>query len=207
MCPDRQLLSAFADGEVPEPWNGRLARHLASCRSCRSAVERFQALSDGLRAAADLPRGPEEAAILARIGAGLERALESRDRSAAFRPGSGIWRRRIMLPLPAAAAAIIVVAAVLVLSFVGLSFLGQRGAATMASAAGSGTLQATATAEMPAISAQPTNMDELLRYLDSKNGQVTLTIRLPNGANFERVGAPVLQVAAPPAPDQKDGSQ
>ncbi|MBU1079772.1 MAG: zf-HC2 domain-containing protein, partial [Spirochaetes bacterium] len=34
MCPDRELLSAWADGEVPSPWRETIDRHVAACESC-----------------------------------------------------------------------------------------------------------------------------------------------------------------------------
>jgi hypothetical protein len=35
-------------------------------------------------------------------------------------------------------------------------------------------------------------MDELLRYLDARDGQVTLTIKLPSGTTFGSAGKPVI---------------
>jgi hypothetical protein len=34
MCPDRELLSAWVDGEVSSPWRESLERHLEACPSC-----------------------------------------------------------------------------------------------------------------------------------------------------------------------------
>ena len=41
MCPDRGLLSAYVDGEVPSPWKERLAAHLSECPSCAAQAARF----------------------------------------------------------------------------------------------------------------------------------------------------------------------
>ena len=222
MCPDRELLSAYVDGEVPEPWNERLARHLASCDSCAKAAEKYRELSRRIKTADFASEGLDESAVLGRLGERLDEELAGLEPAGRGRgpggrgPGasrfrrSEVWRRRVALPLPAAAAAAIIVVALLVLSVLGLSSPGRGAPApALAAAPSESAIQATATAaaELPPAAAQSANMDELLRYLDSKNGEVTVTIRLPTGSSFERLGAPVLQVAGPPDSTQKDGAR
>jgi anti-sigma factor RsiW len=200
MCPDRELLSAYADGEVPSPWNERIADHLASCEACSAVVEEFSCLGGRLRAESC----PGESAIVDRGRARLDRELESAARSASWnrprRPGSA-WGRSISLPLPLAAAA-----ALALLLFAGLS-----AASLFRSAPGSS--PALASAEVAPNGAHQVSMDGILRYLDSQNAQVTVTIKLPSETTFNEPGNPVIvrapkvyqgasTVSAPAAPDK-----
>jgi anti-sigma factor RsiW len=194
MCPDRDLVSAYVDGEVPSPWRERLEEHLGSCAKCASLAASYSALGDRLRAefAAD------EAASLARGRARLEALLEGQpepgERGMPRRDAGGrsdneaprkSWRRSVSLPLPLAAAA-----ALLVLLLGGTTAL-------LALRPSKGTaIQAVASGEIAPPSsqarAQPASMDELLRYLDAQGGQVTLTIKLPNETTFGSAGKPVI---------------
>jgi anti-sigma factor RsiW len=199
MCPDRELLSAYVDGEVPQPWRGRIAEHLASCPSCSKAAEGYASLGSRLRAAAD----PNEAALLERLGRNLETRLsafdamaQSRHRNLDHRPG---WRRSVSLPLPLAVAAGLTVALL-----VGL-------AASVALRPAREPVQSLA-AEISPTPAQSTNMEALLQYLDSKDAQVTLTIHLPSGRTLDSSGSPVIMraprattVAAPPSQGAERG--
>jgi len=183
MCPDRELLSAYVDGEVPSPWRERIAEHIASCADCAAAVEGYTALGRAIRA--EVPFG--EAESLSRVRERLEGRLAAMD-AAAPEAGSGpaLWRRSVRLPLPlAAAAAIAVLAAGGAAAALALGQHPKGGAVVAASEA----------AAMPVIaapSAQPSSMEELLRYLDSHDAQVTITMNLPTGARFDESGEPVI---------------
>ncbi len=51
-CPDSDLYSALADGEVPSPWKERLEKHLGSCAECRKKADRYAMVSRHLAVAA-----------------------------------------------------------------------------------------------------------------------------------------------------------
>lgn len=55
MCPDKELFSAYVDGEVPEPWCSRLAEHIASCEKCRNVVSTYSALKNKVKAGGTEP--------------------------------------------------------------------------------------------------------------------------------------------------------
>lgn len=42
-CPDSDLFSAFADGEVPSPWKEKLEAHINACPTCRHRTLRYSA--------------------------------------------------------------------------------------------------------------------------------------------------------------------
>lgn len=50
MCPDKELFSAYVDGEVPEPWCSRLTAHIATCEKCRNVVDTYNALKNKVKA-------------------------------------------------------------------------------------------------------------------------------------------------------------
>ena len=50
MCVDDELLSAYLDGELQEPWKTQVARHLESCPACRSRYAGLQAVDTKLQA-------------------------------------------------------------------------------------------------------------------------------------------------------------
>lgn len=43
-CPDLDLYSAYADGEVPSPWKEKLEAHLSTCPNCRARSEQYRKL-------------------------------------------------------------------------------------------------------------------------------------------------------------------
>lgn len=194
MCPDRDLVSAYVDGEVPSPWKERLEEHFASCADCSALVERYRSLGSELRS---------EASVEAELAAAQERGRVRLDsllsslpaserpalgpRRAAFRS----WGRSVTLPIPFAAAA-----AILVLLLGGATAaIAFRPASQGLFAKGPAVQAAVASGEIAPALAQPASMDELLRYLDSSEGQITLTINLPTGTTFGSAGKPVIMRA------------
>ena len=53
-CPDEELFSAYADGELPEDRRAEIAAHLDACPRCRATVRAFAALTERV-AALDAP--------------------------------------------------------------------------------------------------------------------------------------------------------
>jgi len=190
MCPDRDLVSAYVDGEVPSPWRERLEEHLGSCVNCAALAARYSRLGERLRTElASDGVAKHEIASLARGRARLDALLEGRAASRLEEPlrddSPRSWRRSVSLPLPLAAAA-----AVLAILLGGATaFFALRpgkGAAIQTIASGQ-----IAPLAIPA-SSQPSSMDELLRYLNAQGGEATLTIKLPTAATFGTAGKPVI---------------
>jgi predicted anti-sigma-YlaC factor YlaD len=91
MCPDREILSAYLDGEIEPRWQGVLAAHLVGCADCRAWYEAMARTRQALMADAPDPVEPMERvrlAVLSRI-------------PPASRPVPA-WRRPIAVPLPVA---------------------------------------------------------------------------------------------------------
>ena len=101
MCPDREILSAYLDGEIGPPWNAAIGEHVSACETCGAVIERLEKTRRILQ---EDPIGdwkePMERvrrAILTRV-APLPRPVPA-------------WRRQVSLPLPLA-----VLAAVLLIA-------------------------------------------------------------------------------------------
>jgi hypothetical protein len=167
MCPDRQLLSAYCDNEVPSPWREKIELHLAECKLCRDAVARYGNLRAALR---EIDAGVDIPAASGRV---LKAVY------AAGTPKPPLWRRRVSLSFASAAAAAVIL-------FGGGIFL---------SLAAGNALTPKALNERSAASVEnPANikdMNRLLEILDQRGRERELTIQLPDVRNFEFRGKPV----------------
>ena len=183
MCPDREILSAFVDGEVPSPWDKKILVHLGSCEACSGVVRDYRTASE--RLAASSGAEPEEA----------RRAVWSRlSESARQRGAEPIWRHRFAVPLPLAAAAILAVA---VLSTLVLTSRRENNVLRMAIFAAS---------ELTPPANQASAMESVLQFLDAQDSRITVTVQLPPGAGLETFGKPVFLKAPDFVPMiQEDG--
>jgi hypothetical protein len=174
MCPDRQILSVYHDGELPSPWKEKMEAHLETCPECRAQLDRYRQIF----------RNPavEESALDASKER-IRRRLDDRF----HRPGPGprrFWSRTVPVPLPAAAAA----AAVLVFALAML-FAGQPGGRVqdIPVAAGMGVdLQNIPVADF----------NGMLQYLGGEDSADIVIIRLPESKSFTSLGEPALVKAA-----------
>jgi hypothetical protein len=92
MCPDRDILSAWIDGEVSAPWNQTIADHVASCNRCAAAHQRLLTVR---RALLDDP-SPDLVGPMERV----RRRLLAPVPAAEAAPVT--WHRNVSLPLPVA---------------------------------------------------------------------------------------------------------
>ncbi len=180
MCPDRQLISLYVDGELPSPWREKLETHLTGCASCARAVESYRGISAEL--AAVPAEGLDEAK--SRVWNAVSKRLAASSAPVPFRH----TRRPLVLPIPAAVAALLVVA---------IAAAGGTGVA-LGSGRNAAKSEAVAVVEQPPTPAVPvSDMGSVLRYLDSQEGAGDiLIIRLPEGSNFSSDGRPTLIRAA-----------
>jgi predicted anti-sigma-YlaC factor YlaD len=92
MCPDREILSAFFDGEVDGPWDGVIRDHVAACPACSQRVARMARIRQALRAGTADEPAPSMERVRRRILAG----------EPAPAPRQPAWGRQVSLPLPVA---------------------------------------------------------------------------------------------------------
>jgi len=109
MCPDREILSAYLDGEVGAPWDRAIAEHVDSCSRCGETYRRLQETrrllhADPLVGCVE-PMERVRRGIIARVPPGAP---------GAFLPVPvrvSPLRRKIAVPLPVAALAAFLVLA------------------------------------------------------------------------------------------------
>jgi anti-sigma factor RsiW len=173
MCPDREILSAWLDGEIDAPWDRALEEHVGACPDCRSRLERLETVRRSLLEA-PVPdwRPAMERVRSSLVARGLARV-----------PPAPVWRRSVSLPLPAAAAAAVLIlllagalAVSVVRSSIGMVRITQRGA--------SGT-------EIR-IAAPVSDLESLLRSIDSGTGAPEDVITLPKDVQLVPVGEPLM---------------
>lgn len=99
-CPDGDLLSAYYDGEVASPWKEQIREHVARCDRCRALLKGYSSLSLALNKADETSSSVE---------ASRERIHRSLGHQVTPFREPAFWRRRISLPLPAAAALLILI--------------------------------------------------------------------------------------------------
>ncbi|MDR3174168.1 MAG: hypothetical protein LBU19_07960 [Treponema sp.] len=200
MCPDRQILSVYLDGELPSPWKEKMENHLASCSLCRKTVETWKRISGEMRVEGD----PGE-----RVWERICRRIEDAEDTKKFHAGEGaeilpsgrgdfsvlgnLWRRRVILPLPAAAA-MAAAAAVIVLVLGSMAFRPSQGPVVPLSAISS---LETAGIDMELNNIRPLNdVSGVLQYLESTDSNDIVIIRLPESRSFQSAGEPKMLRAA-----------
>jgi hypothetical protein len=174
MCPDRQILSLYLDGELPSPWKEKMAAHLETCADCRAHLETYCGFSmdtlrdDAIEAAKD------------RVWSKLTEAapvIPQKERS--------LWSRNLTLPLPAAAAVFIIIALFAILS------LRPRPESRAPEAVMASGIDTDVFGIVPA-----SDMNGVLQYLSNQDSSDFVIIRLPESRSFSSFGEPTLLKAA-----------
>jgi anti-sigma factor RsiW len=202
MCPDRQILSVYLDGELPSPWKEKLEAHVASCPRCRESLESWKGFA-ALRQEVD-PAVKERVweAVSLRMGEAQKAAQQAERvliREDLFREPA-FWRRSVTLPFPAAAALGAAAAAAFVLMLTSLWFRAPTPAAPNAaitSAARDEGSSGISGIEMELTGFSSLNdMAGVLQYLGSTDSNDIVIIRLPESRNFQSAGEPKIIRAA-----------
>jgi anti-sigma factor RsiW len=186
MCPDSDLLSAYFDDEVPSPWKEKLERHVESCAECGSRLSSFRALKAAMEASPE----PDHLPAKERVYASVMRQVASSRVAAVSSPSFGgnrvIWRRSVSIPLPIAAAAVLVFVALAV----GFSVvrLQQPGL--------SPTLASSARTDTAPVTVQFTDMKSVMQYLESQDDRKDVMIVVPGAYRFKFQGNPQLLKAS-----------
>jgi len=174
MCPDRELLSAWVDGEVPSPWRETIERHVEGCASCSEAAA---AMRD-VRSLFSAERASMDAAAEAAKGRVRER-LGFAAASLSSRPAP-FWSRRYAVPFPVAAAA------ALALALLGLALAdsGRRNADLR--------MAVRRAFEATPVAASGTGMESIIDFISRQNAPVNINITLPAEAFGGSSGEPFI---------------
>jgi hypothetical protein len=188
MCPDRQLISLYCDGELPSPWKEKLEAHLESCAECRNILAGYQNLDGYLRDFSRENTREAEERVWKKLA--FHDLPENTAASRTQRGRRKVWSRTVTLPLPAAAAAVL-----LIIGF--LAFMVRGNANRPLPAAQDSVAAATNIGfdEQGMLDIQ--NMNDVLQYLSRQDDNIEfMIIRIPESWNFSRSGVPALINAA-----------
>ena len=195
MCPDRQIISLYLDGELPSPWNEKMEAHLESCPKCRATLAGYRGIEECLHTVpVKAPEADSFESVLERAQDRVWKKLTAPAISGetikpkVYRPS--VWSRTITLPLPAAAAAAVLIIVVF------FALAGLRGG-TVSSSPSLDTVAALNIGLDDQEMVPVTDMSGVLHYLSSQDsGGDFMVIRLPESRNFSRNGEPTLINAA-----------
>ncbi|MDR1444954.1 MAG: zf-HC2 domain-containing protein [Treponema sp.] len=192
MCPDRQILSLYLDEELPSPWKEKMEAHVDSCPACRSFIESWKRISGELCVEDDPLRAERVWERIAGRIAAAEAAPENT--TPALSGLSGLWRRRVTLPFPAAAALGATAAALVLL--LGSIWLRSFTRVVPVSDSPLAALEA-AEIDMELSDIRPAgDVSGLFQYLGDTDSNDTVIIRLPESRSFQRAGEPKIIRAA-----------
>ena len=130
-CPDPDLFSAYFDGEVPSPWKEKLELHLSSCPECKQRTMQYARIRKGL-----ISNQPE--LTTARLEDSYSRLAARMGNKPKVSRNEGIgryaqwFRASVSIPLPAAAAILLV--AVMVPTLLARNSAPNQGSYQLASA-------------------------------------------------------------------------
>lgn len=111
MCPDEETLSAFIDNEIEGRFNNVIKNHIDGCKECNAKAESFISLRTLFYD--ELP--------LEKIKDAEEKVWDKIEFFVESKTKPDIWHRRIAIPLPVMAAAVLILVST-VLSFYFISF-------------------------------------------------------------------------------------
>ena len=191
MCPDRQIISLYFDGELPSPWKEKMETHLESCTNCRTSLAGYQNLRLMIRVQPEEIVRTAQDRVWEKLGAGeliTSRPPNEKAVSRDFRTGRRVWNRTISLPLPAAAAAALVIIVVF------FALMGIRGGGIQSQPQNSMAVANIGLDDQDIVPAK--DMSGVLKYLSSQENNDVMVIRLPETRNFSRTGEPALINAA-----------
>jgi anti-sigma factor RsiW len=206
MCPDAELLSAYFDHEIPSPYAERLAKHVESCPACQAKLAAFADLRATLEPSVALPGQDLAQGEILRDLAGIQPGKKTAIKGS-FSLGRELWGHSWQIPVPMAIAALLAVAIIPSVGVIAFSHSSPRSLAA-AKENFATTAPNAASSERPFAYAQPasdqsmdisgseadfSDIDSLLRYLDSSNTSITVNIQLPADRALEYSGAPRLR--------------
>jgi len=204
MCPDQQLLSIYLDGELPSPWKEKMESHLKVCSVCMEKLETFKHLHDlfkkdnteNRKYVERIVDEPEEARTYSteEMQAAKERVWGKLESKKNFTPARNrLWRRRVSIPLPAAAAAAVILAIAAMLWIRG----GQASHNAIAGSQSEDRVDFILASEdeIPGIMPVASDLNGVLQYLGA-DGSDIIILKLPESRNFSRAGEPSIIRAA-----------
>jgi len=181
-CSFRQWLSIYYDGEMESPWKEKMEAHIAGCADCAKQLAAYKNISLSFAPAEN--ELPDEAQQ--RVLQKLETSGGGHETPIAWR-GPSIWKRRVSIPIPAAAAVVFMIIALAFLWMRSPGRMGRTGALDMA---------ITAETEILPDVIPFSGMESVLQYLGGTDTGDIIILKLPESRNFASYGEPAMIKAA-----------
>lgn len=169
MCIDAQMLSAYLDGELKEPYKSQVTEHLEHCAACQKHLEDFMNLRNKIA----LDSFPEEVINDKKdiIFKKLEKKYFQGDKKVSF------FRRKVALSI----SSMVTAAAAVVFIFIGgFMFFGTNQSQTdeiLPSFAVQADSQNVRFVSQGKSSLDDYTLEEILQYLDAKGYKVDISIK------------------------------
>ena len=183
MCPDKQILSIYMDEELPSPWKEKLEAHLESCAVCADMYKNLKQLRKIFRN--DTEISVSSAYAQPEFADAKNRVWQKLAFNRGTRPNERIWQRRLSIPLPAAAAAAVVITLIAFIALRGGQINNNNGLAEAQSNSG---YAIAADYDIPGT-IPAADINDVLRYLSSDSTDIII-LTLPESQNFYRTGEP-----------------
>lgn len=109
-CPNKDLLSAYIDDELPSPWKEKIEQHIKECNACRQVYRQYTVVNRCLQTAAaghSLDTAESFAKLIVKRDTALQVKRELQKRRWAIAPGDRWFSSSIRVPMPVAAAALV----------------------------------------------------------------------------------------------------
>ena len=182
MCPDRQILSLYFDGELPSPWKEKMDAHLVSCENCHSHLAQYHRLKEIL----EKDRIEASGELKNRVWDKTMGRPVHKKQFSPLRGNKVLWSRSVSMPFPAAvaAAAIFIIIALLAIQ-------GRQSPRTEPELGIAASIGAEVQEIIPI-----SDMDSVLQYLSVEAMSDFVVIRLPETRSFSSSGEPALLRAA-----------
>jgi anti-sigma factor RsiW len=172
MCPDKNLLSAYFDGELDERFASQIEAHIEECDSCRQVLYNFGEISS-LLCNSYMPSGDPGSAR-------TRDYLETRFSSLYPTP---VWKRRLLVPAP-------VLAAVAVLFIV----LGVGLLVSLSTGRENQVFDSVTRTRIEGV--HFVTFDQILEYLDARGNGSAFIFTLPQHAKLQFHSEPTLMKAS-----------
>jgi hypothetical protein len=193
MCPDKQILSIYYDGELPEVWGKKLELHLETCPECRARLDDYRKTSGALTGAVGEERQT------AAMEAAKDRVWQKLGGRNIKFARQGFVPPRIPAAFTTIAAGAAAAAAIIIVTMLVAPKQNESGGFAVAGNPADGFTDVVVSNEyefdIPEI-APVSDMQELLRYLESDDSSNIIIIKLPERKKFSRYGEPAFVNAA-----------
>lgn len=193
MCFNEDVLSAFVDGELDSATVGEVEAHLQVCEKCRSVVGHYRILGELFQGAEMLDENK-----ISESNRNVRQRLQLQFRREEKSVGLPFWQRRLIVPVPLAAAALFLMGLAFFAILMNSGYTQPDGAGILISqqaeegaSIGEASFSMDTSGGITAPAEAP-QLEELVRFLSAQGAAIEVKIELPGSSHFEVIGEPQL---------------